>query len=243
MRVVRDGQPLEEGARARAVAHAPRPPVPGADPPRPQRPHNLTLGRVFDGQIYDLLEAGVTAFRPIKAFSKVANKVAGEKPCLVFAGEPFEVDEKHRLLKNMVLDIFRGRVVDNINLVGLDRVIVLTAVGEGKVLFREYRVVFKKSGHKVPLVQLEEMGPRLDLALGRHQQPALDVAKQALPQRQEGAMRKRKNVGRDEFEGTVGKVYLPKQDIDSIAYKKPKGAKRRKGAAAEEEEGEGMDLG
>ena len=41
------------------------------------------------------------------------------------------------------------------------------------------------------------------------------------------------------------KVDLPKQDIDNIAYKKPKGAKRRKGAAAEEEgeEGEGMDLG
>ena len=50
-----------------------------------KRPHNLTLGRFYDGQVLDLLELGVDAFRSIKEFaasgaSKVqsSNKVSAK---------------------------------------------------------------------------------------------------------------------------------------------------------------------
>ena len=38
------------------------------------------------------------------------------QPCFVFAGEQFENDADFRLAKSMLLDMFRGRLVDNINL-------------------------------------------------------------------------------------------------------------------------------
>ena len=34
-----------------------------------KRPHNLTLGRFYDGQVLDLLELGVEAFRSIQEFA------------------------------------------------------------------------------------------------------------------------------------------------------------------------------
>jgi hypothetical protein len=42
------------------------------------------------------------------------------QPCFAFVGEQFESDADFRLAKSMLLDLFRGRLVENINLkVGL----------------------------------------------------------------------------------------------------------------------------
>ena len=38
------------------------------------------------------------------------------QPCMVFAGEQFENDADFKLAKSMLLDMFRGRVVEKINL-------------------------------------------------------------------------------------------------------------------------------
>lgn len=38
------------------------------------------------------------------------------QPCIVFAGEQFENDADFKLAKSMLLDMFRGRVVEKINL-------------------------------------------------------------------------------------------------------------------------------
>ena len=205
-----------------------------------KRPHNLTLGRFFDGHVYDMVELGVVSFRPLQAFAKVAAQASGQKPCLLFAGAPFEQDPQFRQLRNTLLDVFRGQVVPSYNLVGLDRVLVFVAEGK-RVLLRHYRVSFKRSGTRVPRVELEEMGPRLDLEVRRWQEPAPGVAKLALPKRDTGEQRKRKNVHRDEFEGQIGKVYVPKQDVETIALKKQKGAKRARRAevAARKAEAQG----
>lgn len=84
-------------------------------------------------------------------------------------GSEFETDFRFKLVANIIVDFFRGRVVENINLAGLDHVIVLS-LGEGKdkVLFRRYGIQMKKSGTKVPKVELVEVGPSVDLELRRH---------------------------------------------------------------------------
>lgn len=41
-----------------------------------------------------------------------------------------------------------------------------------------------------------------------------------------------KNVGSDVLDGKVGHIYMPKQDVDSIALAKPKGVKRERRQAA-----------
>ena len=38
------------------------------------------------------------------------------QPCMVFAGEQFENDPDFKLAKSILLDMFRGRVVEKINL-------------------------------------------------------------------------------------------------------------------------------
>ena len=47
-------------------------------------------------------------------------QASGQKPCLLFAGAPFEQDPQFRQLRNTLLDVFRGQVVPSYNLVGLD---------------------------------------------------------------------------------------------------------------------------
>ncbi len=43
-----------------------------------------------------------------------------------------------------------------------------------------------------------------------------------------------KNVGSDVLEGKVGRIYMPKQEVEKMALAKPKGVKRERRAAAAE---------
>ena len=120
------------------------------------------------------------------------------------------------------LDFFRGPVVDNIRLQGLEHVYMFTA-HKGMIYLRSYRLViilflwdilngyksttlwnfhafrvvsngqyaisyswcrvgFKKSGSRTPRVELEEMGPSLDLCLRRTKLASDDLYKRALRQ-------------------------------------------------------------
>ena len=86
----------------------------------------------------------------------------------MFVGGGFESDPALRQVRSLLLDFFRGRVVESINLKGLDRVFFVSHGEGGKtVLVRQYRAAYRKSGTKVPRVELEEMGPSLDLELRR----------------------------------------------------------------------------
>jgi hypothetical protein len=44
-----------------------------------KRPHNLTLGRLYDFHLYDCLELGVEHHRPIKAFKGAGTAQVGNK--------------------------------------------------------------------------------------------------------------------------------------------------------------------
>lgn len=47
---------------------------------------------------------------------RLTQHLACLQPCMVFAGEQFENDPDFKLAKSMLLDMFRGRVVEKINL-------------------------------------------------------------------------------------------------------------------------------
>lgn len=44
-----------------------------------KRPHNLVLGRLYDFRLYDAIELGVTAYRPIREFSAATLAQLGNK--------------------------------------------------------------------------------------------------------------------------------------------------------------------
>ena len=64
---------------------------------------------------------------------------------------------------------------------GLDHVIFVTAL-EAKLLLRQYRIALKKSGTRIPRVELQEMGPSLDLSLRRVREAPPDLMAEALKQ-------------------------------------------------------------
>ena len=71
------------------------------------------------------------------------------QPSFVFIGDKFDNVPALKLAKNIFLDFFRGRVVKQLNLMGLDRVIVVMAASDDDVVFVHCQIIFKKSGSKV----------------------------------------------------------------------------------------------
>ena len=94
-----------------------------------------------------------------------------------------------------VPDLFKGRDVEGVNLIGVDRVIVITATSDKTVKLRHYWIrkgdkdrpssSSSSSSTTSPAVTLVELGPRMDLTLRRNQLPDRDVEKQAFKVPQE----------------------------------------------------------
>lgn len=56
-----------------------------------------------------------------------------------FVGEKFNTVPELQALKSIFLDFFRGQVVSNVMAKGLDRVILIVALTDTKVVFRHYK--------------------------------------------------------------------------------------------------------
>mmetsp|Transcript_22064 Transcript_22064/g.61231 ORF Transcript_22064/g.61231 Transcript_22064/m.61231 type:complete len:328 (-) Transcript_22064:163-1146(-) len=193
-----------------------------------KRPNNLTLGRMFDGHLYDMVELGVLAYKSITSFGAANTKMQiGNKPMFVFAGDKFDNVMEYKMMKSLLLDLFRGQEVDRVNLKGLDNVIFVAAAA-GRVMFRVYAVSLKKSGTKVPRVELTQAGPSFDFDIRRVKTPPPDVEREAMKSKPKAVKKKVKNTSMDNLEGKVGRIYMPKQDIDTVALSKMKGVKRER---------------
>lgn len=79
----------------------------------------------------------------------------------------------------------------------------------------------------MPRIVLEEAGPRLDLEIRRVHEAPPELMRDALKQPRLGKV-KQKNVGFDAVAGKVGRIYVPQQDVDTVALAKGKGVKRQK---------------
>ncbi|KAJ2782357.1 rRNA-binding ribosome biosynthesis protein rpf2 [Coemansia interrupta] len=197
-----------------------------------KRPHNLILGRTFNYQILDMIELGIEGCTTMDDLKTKACSV-GTKPLMVFNGEGFNQNEDLIRLKSILLDFFRGEAADKVSLKGLEYVITVTAGplgpnGEpGLVFFRPYTTVFKKSGMRQPRVELEEMGPSLDLRIRRVRYPSDDMMKMATKVPKELKQTKVKNISRDGMGDKYGRVHLGKQDINKIQTRKVKALKKK----------------
>lgn len=66
------------------------------------------------------------------------------------------------------------------NLAGLDRVYVCTALSSNRILFSHCALRLKKSGTIVPRIELVEIGPSMDMVVRRHRLPADGLRKEAM---------------------------------------------------------------
>jgi ribosome production factor 2 len=194
-----------------------------------KRPSNLTLGRIFNGDVLDMFEFGVSQFAAMRDF-KSAKPQQGGKPMILLDGAEWEQSGQMRIIANFLVDFFQGAVVSRINLAGLDHVISL-AVRDNVIYFRQFIVAMKKSGAAVPRVELTEMGPSFELKLRRSIVADDDVRKEALRIPAQLFERKRKNVTTNVFGEKIGRIHMPRQELSSMQIKKVKALKEPANAA------------
>ncbi|XP_054578389.1 ribosome production factor 2 homolog isoform X4 [Eptesicus fuscus] len=127
---------------------------------------------------------------------------------------------------NLVIDFFRGPTVSNIRLAGLEYVLHFTALN-GKIYFRSYKLLLKKSGCRTPRIELEEMGPSLDLVLRRTHLASDDLYKLSMKMPKALKPKKKKNISQDTFGTTYGRIHMQKQDLSKLQTRKMKGLKKR----------------
>ncbi|KAG5230263.1 hypothetical protein OIU78_030017 [Salix suchowensis] len=196
-----------------------------------KRPDNLVIGRTYDHHIYDLIEVGVENFKRMDSFTydKKLAPQAGSKPFIVFSGEAFESVDELKHLKEVLLELLRGEVVDNLNLAGLGRVYVCTAISSNRVFLTHCALRLKKSGTTVPRIELVEIGPSMDFVVRRHRLPNESLRKEAMKTAKDKTHKKIKNVSKDALQGKLGKIYVPDQKLgEMVLPNKSKGVKRER---------------
>ncbi|KAI9657604.1 MAG: rRNA-binding ribosome biosynthesis protein rpf2 [Bathelium mastoideum] len=200
-----------------------------------KRPHCLTLIRCFDHKVLDMLELYIDpeTFRTLNQF-KNRKCAVGLKPLISFSGTPFEnpTTTPYTLAKSLLLDLFRGSEVQNVDVSGLQYIISISVGDEvegqppPKIHFRAYLIKTRKSGQKVPRVELEEMGPRFDFRIGRSRQADESVMKEALKRPKHLEPKQKKNIETDLIGDKVGRIHMGKQDLGALQTRKMKGLKR-----------------
>lgn len=184
-----------------------------------KRPFRLMLGRTFDSELLDMQEYKVSDFKGSVQFGKAGNSwLLGSKPMMVFQGAAFDHDDEMKRAKSLLLDVFRGPKAEKVSLMGLTRVVVCTALdGDEKTIqFKHYKIVMKKSGVKMPHVQLEEMGPRFKLQVDRQRSAVPERWKAALKTPKELKPKKQKNVTTNVLGQTKGRVHVGKQKLEKV---------------------------
>ncbi|KAJ5528048.1 Ribosome production factor [Penicillium frequentans] len=194
-----------------------------------KRPNCLTLARIFSSQLLDMCELLL-----------LPAAEAGLRPMMLFAGSPWEdpTSTSHVMLKSFFLDMFKGEETDRIDVEGGPRRSVPV------IHLRWYKVVTKRSGHKLPRVELEEIGPKFDFKIGRMRPAAADVMKEAMKQgkRPNEEARTKKNIVTDAVGDKIGRVHLAKQDLGGLQTRKMKGLKRRAGMESDEDDDEELEM-
>ncbi|EAQ92692.1 hypothetical protein CHGG_00927 [Chaetomium globosum CBS 148.51] len=225
-----------------------------------KRPHSITFTRTFDYKIFDMLEFYLDGetFRSIAQF-KTEKVPVGTRPLMVFAGTAFEspVPNAFTMAKSMLTDFFRGEVSDKIDVEGLRYCVVVTAdepttaadnnnsdsdIAAKPVLrLRVYTVRTQRSGQKLPRVELEEHGPRMDFRLGRSQEPDDALLKEAMRRARTGEERTKKNVSTDIMGDKIGRIHTGKLDLSELQTRKMKGLKRERDPHLLDDEGPAAD--
>lgn len=206
-----------------------------------------------------MLELGIdeTTFRPLESF-KNPKFAVGMKPMVCFTGSLFDSAPEYQLVKSMFLDFFRGETVSAVDVEGLQYMINVSAAEPSDretkpvVHLRVHSIKTRKSGQKLPRVEVEEIGPRMDFRVRRTQEADAAVMKEALKKPKQLEVRfewtsvpsssysstlritngrhtqarTKKNIETDVIGDKLGRIHTGKQDLNKMQSRKMKGLKR-----------------
>lgn len=173
------------------------------------------------------------------------------KPCTIFSESP--VPNAFTMAKSMLIDFFRGETTDKIDVEALRFCVVVTAdepttsngttngssssssssavavtdPSSAPVLrLRVYAIRTRRSGQRLPRVELEEHGPRMDFRLGRIKEPDEALLKEAMRRPKTTEERTKKNISTDAMGDKIGRIHVGKLDLGALQTRKMKGLKR-----------------
>jgi ribosome production factor 2 len=195
----------------------------------------MTLARTFSHKILDMLELYINpdTFRTLQQFKNKKPSI-GLKPLMAFHGTVFEDpnETKYTLAKSLFIDFFKGQDAEEVDVEGLQYLVSISAqeptdaMPSPEIKLRFYLIRTKRSGQKLPRVEVEEMGPRIDFRLGREQFADADMMKAALKKPKGAEPRTKKNIDTDGMGDKTGKIHVGKQDLGTMQTRKMKGLKR-----------------
>jgi ribosome production factor 2 len=204
------------------------------------------MGRTFDHQILDLAELSIHKFKSMKDYGgAVPKKRIGSKPLLLFVGDIWAQVDSFVNLQNLLVDFYRGEIVDKLILSGVDHLMVFTAANcpgmDGPVVHqRTYFCKLKKnpSGgeHAAPLPYLMPCGPDMDFSLKRTQWAEPELYKASRKQPAAIKAKKVKNHSTNLFGETIGRLHIAKQDVEKMQGKKAKALRKAEKLERQEEQ-------
>ncbi|KAG8530831.1 uncharacterized protein KY384_004188 [Bacidia gigantensis] len=200
-----------------------------------KRPHTLTWIRCFSGKILDMLELSVVQ-ETARCMAQFKGPKCGYnvKPMLAFSGTAWDDSSRteYVLAKSLFTDFFRGSEVGEIDVEGLQLLIHFSVGEEGQeglkpqIQMRCWRIITKKSASKVPKVEVEEIGPRMDFRVGRSKEAEGSMMKEALKRAKGTEAKAKKNIETDFVGDKMGRIHLGRQDLSELQTRKMKGLKR-----------------
>jgi ribosome production factor 2 len=148
-----------------------------------KRPHNLTITRTFDNQMLDIVELGIINLKAMEEYD-VAGVAMGNRPLTIFNGDAWDEKPEYETLRSVFLDLYTGDTsAEMLDLRGISHLIAFSLNSKGtkpKVKMTVYKILLKKSGTKIPLVDLEEIGPFIEFELRRFTLANSDMMKDAM---------------------------------------------------------------
>lgn len=224
-----------------------------------KRPNCVTLLRIFDSKVLDMCELLLLqtqsemeqdAAAKGQNINATFNIGVGMKPMILFAGSAWEdsTASVYQMLKSMFLDMFKGEETTKIDVEGLQYIMMLAAEepteGAAPVVhLRWYKIRTKRSGQKLPRVELNEVGPQFDFSVGRVREADESVMKEAMKQgkKPQDSEKTKKNISMDSIGDKIGRVHLGRQDLSGLQTRKMKGLKRRAGVEEDDSDVDMMD--
>jgi len=190
-----------------------------------KRPNNLIIGRTFDRQVLDMVELGLSKYKSLHEYSGAPKKRIGSKPMMLFQGDAWHLDSNMVKLQNLLIDFYRGEPIKKLALSGgLDHLINFTVGLDGIIYMRTYYCKMKKNpnGGKTPVPFLTPSGPDMDFKVRRTQYASPELWKVAMKQPQQNKPKKTKNQSTNLFGETIGRLHLPRQNLDQVQGRRAK---------------------
>jgi ribosome production factor 2 len=201
-----------------------------------KRPNNLVLGRTFDHQVLDMIEIGILRYKSIHDYGgSVPKKRVGSKPLMLFLGDLWQQDHNCQKMQNLLIDFYRGDVIDKLVVSGLDHLIMFVASQHPKtekLLIHQHTYFCKlkkdpaNPSSKTPVPYLIPCGPDMTMMIRRTQFASPDLWKASLKQPHALKKKKVKNQSTNIFGETIGRLHLEKQDVDKMGGRKMNALRR-----------------